>query len=1580
MNRSFVPKISTVFLFLLLCTGFTLSKVHYITPSQDGPCPQNSSCFTLSQFAANSSNYYNDNEISLSFLPGNHTLNGEISVSHKEYFAMEKTPQLNGSVYIKCLSSLGKFVVSNTTAVLIKNLHFIGCGGNTVVETEQVIVKNSIFQGVQSGETVLVLSEVASASIVESEFFSNVHSKRFKPEHKINDFSTDQDILEFVYLNRNTSLTIGGALSANLSNVSIISSNFVDNRADIGGALVAHNSSIHISTSTFSNNSAIFGGVMVTSGCSVDVINGSIFSENAAELSAGVMMMYGDNLTISDCTFNNNSAEYEAGVLTTFNMSSLIVSLCEFTNNRAVRGSGGVMKTLGESTVTITKSIFSRNFAIEGGVLKTLNRSFLVIISSVFNSNSVLELGGVIRATDDSSFDIKSCTFNNNSVTKGFGGGVACTTEKSSFIITNSSFVNNSVLLDGGGGGGVVTTFHSSRFTITSCHFSNNSAPQGGVIRAVTELSSFNIVNSTFVNNRATLSGGVILTLRKSSVIIINCTFSNNKAIRYGGVLKSSDESRFNITNSTFSSNRANNGGTVSSGGSTLLNISGSNFTNSSVSGTGGVIWCSEGGYLSADKSKFMLNHAESYGGVMFSVGCSIHFSNSEFVNNTGSLYTFSSNLTFSGNTKLENNTKPLAVRNSDDRQEGGAITSFQSDLTFTGLCHLLNNQAENGGAILAIESKIIIYGQTILKNNTAVKNSKGGGMFLQQSTMEVKGNCLLSHNHALNGGGIHATSSSISVLQPGVLEFLKNRAENGSGIYLETNPKLYTLKRSPLYTYEYTDEDLLIFTENHANCYGGAVYVDDDSNTASCSNVECFIQSLALHQINDSEINTVNMLFTGNTAMKLGPNIYGGLLDRCRPSPFAEVYLKYSYTAHYSGVAYLRDISFTYINSDALASGPVRACFCNVDHKPDCSYQPPAIRVKKGKGFNVALVAVDQVNHTVEANLFSYLSSFDGGLGEGQQTQSVKENCTNLTFNVYSPQEFETLNLYPDGPCGGARISTSYVTIQFINCTCPIGFEPQDQDVSASRCDCNCDTQLSPHITNCSSATGFLLREGTRSWIDYVNSTDPPGFLIQANCPYDYCFKPTDTVGVNFNLPKGADSQCAYNRTGILCGACKEDLSLSLASSRCLQCHRYWVAVLITILLSAIVAGILMVTVLLALNMTVAVGLINGFIFYANILQGGSTVFFPSSEPSFPSVFIAWLNFDIGIDVCFIDGLDAYSKAWLQLAFPVYIISLVAMVIIVSEYSPRFSRLIARKDPVATLATLILLSYAKLLSTTITALSFAVLHYPDGSQQIVWLSDGNVPYFQGKHTALGLVAVLIILIGLPYTILLFLWQWIVRAPKWKFSKWTRNTKLHAIITTYHAPHNSKHRYWTGLLLLARVVFYVISSLTVSAKPQTILLVIILFVGCLLLHKGIISQSVYKNSLVDILDTVLYFNLFALAVLSLYDFKDDTTKQTAIVYTSTIVTFILLIGAVIYHMTLLPISCKCTRKLRENAPQTRHELKERLLDPLQQEKPEVTYSVIELPKQKVQRLPLDALLEVKGGMPKTIENETLTYQ
>ena len=1455
-------------MFLLVYTEVTYSEVHYITPSPNGPCPQNSSCLTLPQFAANS--IHNITDISLLFQPGNHTLGRELFLTRVNNVSMSKDGLGNEKVFVDCSSSLGRFHISETFSVSINSLHFISCGSNIVSQVKWLTITGSTFQSVQNRTTVLELNEISNATIVGSSFLSN--------SLNYHNFSRT-NILDYVYFERSTPR---GALYTAFSNVSVINCRFMHNRASsIGGALVAYNSSLYLARSTCSNNTANLariGGVMVMSGSKVDIYNNA-FINNAAQ-HGGVIVAYNDTITISSTTFANNSANANGGVMITFGDSLFDIVNSTFNNNSADRG--GVMCTSGNSFYNINNCIFTNNSAgISGSVIfcnNTVSGSFK--ISDSFFTNNTANYNGVISTYDDSSFDISNSAFTNNAAS--YGGVIASGSGDSLFIIRNSAFTENTALW-------------------------------GGVIWIVSAGSqSLYINNSTFANNSVSNAGGVMTsTSNNSSFIIINSAFINNIAA-YGGVVLITDGS-LTVSNSIFVNNKANE--------------------------FGAVIQCT-GGTLNIDSSNFSLNVVFNRGGGVFIIRqCSTYITNSNFYQNNGSIFAFNSNITFSGYIKFEKFMEPVIIRNGVTSQEGGAITSFQSTVIFTrkSTVHFSNNRASYGGAILATGSTITMYGETSIVDSTA--NSSGGGISLKQSRLQIKGNCQLVKNIAERGGGIQASSSTIAVYKPGTLQVTNNSAEFGGGIYLEENPKLYVLKN----TYDSIADGfmyLINFTGNHAN-RGGAMYVMDDTNSGACSpDIECFIQTLALYQFYDKNslgLFFTTILFSENTASEQGPNLFGGLLDRCIPSPFAEV--SQASRMYYSGITYLKSISN--IELDSISSQPVRVCFCNSEQEPDCSYQPPTIRVQKGKPFNVSLVAVDQVNHSVYGYFIAEsLSSTDVAFGEGQRVIG-KNYCSVIPFNVFSPHKDETLILYPDGPCGSAILSTNNVTIQFINCTCPVGFEPLSNSQSSTRCECVCDSALSPYITECNITTGSVLRKDTNSWITYINDTDPPEYVIYQNCPFDYCQPQTKNVTINFNLPNGADSQCAYDRTGVLCGACKEDLSLSLASSRCVPCHAQWPAVCSVIVLAGAIAGILLVTALLALNMTVSVGLINGFIFYANIVSAGSAIFFPSSEPSFPSVFVAWLNLDIGIDVCFIDGLDAYTKTWLELAFPVYIISLVVMVIIVSEYSPKFARLIGKKDPVSTLATLILLSYAKLLSVTITALSSAVLHYPGGEQETVWLPDGNVPYFQGKHIPLALVALLIIIIGLPYTILLLLWQWIVCAPNWKVFNWTRNTKLNAFITTYHIPHNSKYRYWTGLLLLVRVVLYITASVTISSNPQTFPLITVFLVGGLTVFKNIFGRRVYEKSFVDTVDTVLYFNLSTLSLFSLYDFKASIMKQTAVAYTSTLITFILFIGAIVYHVTLL---------IKKERPTEHEDFNEYLLAPDQPVKAKVTHSVIELLK------------------------------
>ena len=118
---------------------------------------------------------------------------------------------------------------------------------------------------------------------------------------------------------------------------------------------------------------------------------------------------------------------------------------------------------------------------------------------------------------------------------------------------------------------------------------------------------------------------------------------------------------------------------------------------------------------------------------------------------------------------------------------------------------------------------------------------------------------------------------------------------------------------------------------------------------------------------------------------------------------------------------------------------------------------------------------------------------------------------------------------------------------------------------------------------------------------------------------------------------------------------------------------------------------------------------MINSIILYANIVQFNRNFFFPghTNMANVLTVFVSWLNLDLGIETCFYDGLTAYVLTWLQLVFPVYIWFLVGVIIFCSRYSIKISKLIGH-NPIAVLATLLLMSYTKVLKVCSDTFSYA--------------------------------------------------------------------------------------------------------------------------------------------------------------------------------------------------------------------------------------------------------------------------------
>ena len=246
-----------------------------------------------------------------------------------------------------------------------------------------------------------------------------------------------------------------------------------------------------------------------------------------------------------------------------------------------------------------------------------------------------------------------------------------------------------------------------------------------------------------------------------------------------------------------------------------------------------------------------------------------------------------------------------------------------------------------------------------------------------------------------------------------------------------------------------------------------------------------------------------------------------------------------------------------------------------------------------------------------------------------------------------------------------------------------------------------------------------------------WVNATfkesHSTGIMYNRFCPLLYCKSGNKTV----NIGDDPSKQCASNRTSILGGACMDNFCLAIGSSRCIQCpncHN------LALLLAFAAVGVFLVLFILALNLTVTQGLINGVIFYVNIVWTYKIIFFPSALQKnhlLISSFCCLAQLGFGIETCYFDELDVYWKTWLQFLFPFLDIWAIAGVIIVACCYSFYLTILIGSRAFPLLAILFLLSYMKLLCTVIDATSVAVItQYPQNTSYAVWYLDASTLIF----------------------------------------------------------------------------------------------------------------------------------------------------------------------------------------------------------------------------------------------------------
>ena len=1201
-------------------------------------------------------------------------------------------------------------------------------------------------------------------------------------------------------------------------------------------ALIANNSDLLIEGNTFINNT------------------GGTVQEMTFIPGGGIAVVYSNIILQGQNNFLNLTCAADicgGGAMYAENSTINFAGIASFINNTATSsphssftGGGG--------------GLFSFNTAINiTGHVTFVNNS----VSSAYTAGNTCEVGGGGASLVLCNATISGRVLLSNNMAEGesgCGGGLYL---YESSVNTNGNMLptNNSVTLAEIRESSIQishTSYPHSFGDGNIYFFTHNHAGHsgGGIYMESGSMTIFELM--LFTNNSAADCGGGISIGATKMTVFGNVSFVNNSVRTSGGGIFMVN-SNVTMRDAVFADNYAGiqGGGLAAQEDNTIVLTGSVSFIKNVAGDTGGGIVLYESMIHITTEASLTKNIAHTLGG-----GISMYYSNMSIcgsVSFTENLGNFSGGGIFmvSSNVTIRN---AVFADNYAGKQGGGLAAQEDNTIILTGSVSFITNVAgDNGGGVLLIGSKMDITAETSLTNNSA--HTFGGGISIYNGRMSVSGSVLLAHNYAAYdggsyGGGLNVNIGTLNIT--GTMSLNNNSADHfGGGI---------TIALSKM-----TVSGEVFFTGNIAPS-GGAIYVQDSSPLVYCASdfgaeyvkEDCFFQISE-----NASFGHELMVFEDNVA-EAGSVLFGGSVDRC---------VLEGYPKAHSGQVF--DMIANYSKQpdklSIISSSPLHVCLCT-SSQPCSATKTYSQIAYPGQTITIVVAALGQRNGTSPTTINAIIhSSGKSKLGMSEDRQHIDGTCTELDYTIFSSLRDIHLTLYVDTTCSLLNVSENFLSIPIHLLRCPAAFT-----LSRTTGGCICEKRLQKYTNSCNINNQTILRDGD-FWVGYDN-----GLVLHPHCPFDYCQRKWINLTLN-----DTNQQCVYNRTGRLCGACPHDLSLALGSSRCLPCSNSY----LSLLLPFAVMGLVLVLFMFTCRLTVALGTINGLVFYANIVGANQSAFYPSGSINFLRVFISWLNLDLGIETCFYDGMDAYIKAWLQFAFPIYIWGVIGLIIFISSRFPTVSRMFG-SNPVAVLATLFLLSYAKILRAIISALSLTTLEYPHNKVQFVWLYDANITYLHGKHIPLFVIGILfLVLLFFPYTLLLLLGQWLQEFSHLKILSWMNNVKLKAFLDTYYAPYNEKHRYWTGLLLALRLVLLLVFAVKLNNSEN------LLAISAATFGLFWMVGSVYKNWYLGVLNASYIFNLGILAVATNY-IHQVGGNQVVVTYISTGIAFITFLATVLGHI------------------------------------------------------------------------------
>ena len=807
--------------------------------------------------------------------------------------------------------------------------------------------------------------------------------------------------------------------------------------------------------------------------------------------------------------------------------------------------------------------------------------------------------------------------------------------------------------------------------------------------------------------------------------------------------------------------------------------------------------------------------------------------------------------------------------------------TDFQSLSFKIEQCNFSENEANIGSAVYAItgatlyNSLIINLVNVNAKNNVLLPGSTIqyrssdfiSGVF-HCETCHMKFDCSINCEFFDNMPSVFYGHSAYLTIS-GKAIFINNTARYGGGLRL-INTVAFIHQDSEVYFYK-----------NHATENAGAINIDVISDTNTHYQDVCPIQFVGLSNasqitsVEDIDQFNINVTFEENTAMSLS------MLE----SIFADVFYVCTW---YENTAIQIDLGFSspVINgtrqsvyheifnfvpaskvNEHLSILAYLPCPCdenNIFDTESCLNSTDSLQLPTtvilGRSFTINLVALDVVG---SVGYSSYLNSEVSSLNTTENILQLPSNqlsrsfsvinrtCTPIDFRIYAFQ-----SIVPETGRGMLRLSilqNFYLNLNFSFAECPIGFSLQIVDELYV---CTCGEFFSKLPINkdfqCNTDSGQIKRLDIRSWLSVIDDRIEYTRL----CLAEYCNNIISEFSTTDN-----DALCNPDRTGRGCGSCVSGFGKAFGSRYCRKCSNVW---LLTILVYGIL-GIILVLIIHLLKLTVTTGTINGVIFFCNIMSVSDSLFFNPSKFSFVRLFVSLINLDLGFEMCFYSEMSEVAKTGLQFVFPLYLWLLMFIIIMIGKHYIRSKK--STHSAVPVLATLIFLSYSKLLRTTISVFSFVTVHYStkesnfSRSQQfIAWQPDPNIKYLAGSHIVLFLLAVVFTAFFiLPLAFALTFPKTTLRSTKMSY--------FFPLLDCIYAPYKNKYRYWFGVRLILLIYISGMESILFSYRRSLLFSVVIVVLLFTLIQTYI---HPFKSTINNILDLTFMEIFITLSVVVFY--------------------------------------------------------------------------------------------------------------